>query len=135
MASRAAMAKTPTSSRNSRERGAALLEAAIALGLVAIIAAAGFSAFATANRFSAAADEKLRALTLAENGVELASAPAFLRRALEDGEAIAAGENWRVVAEPYDGDDGLGPLALIRIRAEGGQNGAVALETLRSIPR
>ena len=134
-ASRAAMAKTPTSSRNKRERGAALLEAAIALGLVAIIAAAGFSAFSAASRASADAAERMRALRLAENAVEIASAAGFLRAALEEGEALASGEDWRVVARPYDAGDDDGPLALIAIEATGGGAPNVTLRTLRSVTR
>ena len=131
-ASQAAMARTQISLRNRRERGAALLEAVIALGLVALIAAAGFSAFSAASRASDAAARKMSALTLAENAVERASAPAFLRAALEDGEASLTGDGWRVDARAYEGDDGEGPLALIEITAIADD---VTLATLRSLPR
>ncbi|MEO1611643.1 MAG: hypothetical protein AAFU55_04725 [Pseudomonadota bacterium] len=126
------MAKTPISGRNEPERGAALLEAAIALGLAALIAAAGFSAFSAASRASDAAAREMASLTLAENAIERASAPAFLRAALDEGEAVAAGDGWRVEARPYQDDDGEGPLALVEITAT---SGPVALSTLRSLPR
>ena len=131
-ARRAAMAKTPISPRNRGERGAALLEAAVALALVAMIAAAGVSAFGMSGRRSAEAAERLENLRLAENAIEIASAPAMLRRALDKGEAAAEGDGWRVSIIPYDGDDGTSPLALALIRAEAGR---VTLETLRSLPR
>lgn len=131
-ARRGAMAKTPTLSRNRRERGAALLEAAVALALVAMIAAAGVSAFGMSGRRSAEAAQRLENLRLAENAIEIASAPAVLRRALDDGEAVAAGDGWRVSAVPYDGETGESPLALVLIKAEAGR---VTLETLRSLPR
>ncbi|MEL7462561.1 MAG: hypothetical protein AAFN79_00740 [Pseudomonadota bacterium] len=126
------MAKTPISSRSKGERGAALLEAVIALGLVALIAAAGFSAFSAASRASDAAARQMTSLTLAENALERASAPAFLRAALETGEATLAGEDWRVEAKPYEADDGEGSLALIELTAIAED---VTLTTLRSLPR
>lgn len=129
------MAKTKTSSPNSGERGFALLEAAVALAIVALLAAAGFTAFAAANRAAAVAEARLTALAAAENALELASAPAVLRRALEDGEAALEGEGWRVVATPYADDDGEGPLALVSLVAEAGETAPVRLETLRSLPR
>lgn len=126
------MVKTLTLSPNRRERGAALLEAAIALALVALIAAAGISAFSAAGRASADAAADMRALTLAENAIERASAPGFLRRALDEGEAVREGDGWRVTAIPYAADPGDSPLALVEIRAEAGE---VVLKTLRSLPR
>ena len=129
----------PIRKQSGSERGAALLEAAIALALTALIAAAGFSAFGAASRSSAAAEARLDALRLAENAVERASVPAFLRAALDDGEAVLAGDGWRVVAVPYAGTDQDGetesPLALVHITATAGDGPVVELETLRSAPR
>lgn len=131
-----------------RERGAALLEAALALGLVALIAGAGLTAFSRAAESGAAATARLEALAAAENALERASAAGFLARALE-GDAEMAGEGWRVTGAPYVGEAegeaaaaagaalGDGPLALIHLRAEAGPEGAplVTLETLRTLPR
>lgn len=128
--------------RNSRagagERGAALLEAAIALGIVALIASAGLSAFSGAARFGGAAADRLDALAAAEAALERGAAPAFLAEALATGAATLEGPGWRVEGEPYDGDDGESPLALIRLSAAAGPDPdapLVSLETLRSLPR
>lgn len=126
--------------RRKGERGVALLEAAIALGLVALIAATGLSAFSGAARIGAAAEARLEALALAESALERASAPDILAAALADGAATLSGEGWRVDAAPYPiaEDEGApGPLALIRLRAVAGPEDAplVVLETLRSLPR
>lgn len=128
------MAKTKTSSRNS-EGGFALLEAAVALAVVALVAAAGFTAFAAANRSSAMAEARLRALAAAENAIERASVPSVLRQALDDGEARLEGDGWRVIAAPYEADDAASPLALVRLVATAGEAPVVTLETLRSLPR
>lgn len=133
-ARRAAMAKTPISARNRGERGAALLEAALALALVALVAGAGLSAFGASNRASAAAEAKLASLALAENAIERGSRAAFLRLALEEGAAELTGDGWRLTAAPYADDLTAqeSPLALLRLIAEAGE---VTLETVRSVPR
>ncbi len=126
--------------RNS-ERGVALIEAALALGLVALVAAAGLSAFSRAERVSAAAEAKLAALALAENAIERGSAPDFLSRALASGDASLEGEGWRLTGSVFEGPEAEAaesPLALIRLLAEAGPDPEaplVRLETLRSIPR
>lgn len=140
MARRGEMATTATSGRSS-ERGAALLEAALALALVAIIAGAGVTAFTRAAETGARAEARLDALVMAETALERASAPDFLRRALDEGEASLTGPGWRVTGAPYadaaDEEIGESPLALVRLVAEAGPDGAppVRLETLRSLPR
>ncbi len=128
------MAKTKISSRSS-EGGFALLEAAVSLAIVALIAAAGFTAFAAASRASAEAEARLAALAAAENALERASAPAMLREALEEGEAVLEGDGWRVVAAPYAEDEGVSPLALVSLIATAGEAPVVRLETIRSLPR
>ena len=132
----AAMAKTRTSVRNKSQRGVALLEAVIALALVSLIAGAAYSAFSRTAAATARAEDRLAALAAAESGLELASAPATLITALETGEAVIAGEGWRVIAEPYE-TDGDAPLALIRLTASAGPEIApiVTLSTLRAIPK
>ncbi len=139
---RGAMAKTATSRLNDPERGAALLEAALALGLVAFIAAAGLSAFSGAARTGAAAEARLLALADASSALERASAPTFLAEALLAGGAELSGDGWRVEAAPYaneGAEEGMedGPLALIRLTASAGPPEAplVTLTTLRSLPR
>lgn len=122
------MAKTPTSARNS-ERGVALLEAVIALALVAMIASAGYAAFARAVDSAARAEARMAALAQAEMAIELASSPAFLVDALAAGGAALSGPGWRVEGAPQEGD---GPLALIALTATAGE---VTLETVRSVPR
>lgn len=139
-ARRAAMATTATSQRSS-ERGAALLEAALGLALVALIAGAGLTAFTRAAETGARAEARLHALAMAENALERGSAPDFLRRALVEGDAELTGPGWRVAGAPYadaaDEEIGESPLALIRLVAEAGAEGElpVRLETIRSLPR
>ena len=134
---RAAMAKTPISQRNRAERGVALLEAAIALAIVSLIAATAYSVFSQSAAISARAAERLAALEAAENAIELASSPAFLTRALADGTAEMTGADWRILGSVYAEDDPENPLALIRLVASAGPENdpLVTLETLRSIPR
>ena len=135
MARRAAMATTPTSAPNRRERGAALLEAALALALMALVAAAGFSAFGRAGATGAAAEARLEALALAESALERGAAPGFLAAALEGGASLK-GEGWRLTGETWPQEEDS-PIALVRLVAEAGPEGAplVRLETLRSLPR
>lgn len=135
-ARRAAMAKTPTSAPARRgERGLALLEAAIALGLVSLIAATGYGVFSRAADATARAEARLAALTLAENALERASAPDFLARAAETGEATLEGDGWRVTALPHDAPPGR--LTLLRLTAEAppGDGALVTLTTLRGVAR
>lgn len=132
------------------ERGAALLEAALALGLVAMVATAGLAAFSRAAAVGVGAEAKMAALADAENALERASAAGFLARALAEGEAVLEGDGWRVTGAPYRPEEeaeaareaGLepgreSPLALVRLVAEAGGGGAplVVLETLRVSPR
>ena len=130
------MAKTLTSAQNRRERGIALLEAAMALALVSLIAAATYSIFSQSAAATARSEAKLTALAQVETALELASAPAFLSRALSEGKAELSGEGWRVTGTPYD-EDGSGQLALIRLSASAGPQEApvLTLETLRAVPR
>ena len=136
MDSRAAMAKTLTSAPNKRERGVALLEAVMALALVSILAGATYAIFSQSAAATARANAKLEALVQVETALELASSPAFLARALEDGDAEITGEGWRVSGAPYD-NGGEGQLALIRLTASAGpaEQPILTLETLRAIPR
>jgi len=131
------MAKTLISVRNRQERGAALLEAAIAVGIVAMIAATGLSAFSRAATVGRVAEVRLDALADAENALERASASGFLAQALIAGSADLSGPDWQVTALPYMADDNTGPLALIELIAVAGtERGApVTLKTLRTIPR
>lgn len=137
-ARRGAMARMPisalSSSRNAGERGAALIEAALALGLVALIAAVGLSAFSRAAGTGAGAEARLEALSAAENALERGSAPDFLGQAREG--AVMNGEGWTLTGTPYEMEEN-GPLILIRLVAEAGPRDAplVRLETLRSLPR
>ena len=136
MARRAAMAKTLTSAPSNGERGVALLEAAMALALVSLIAAATYSIFSQSAAATARAEARLAALAQVETALELASSPAFLTRALEEGEAELAEADWRVRGTPYE-ETGEGQLALIRLSASAGPADApiLTLETLRAIPR
>lgn len=135
-AHRAAMAKTLTSAQNNRERGVALLEAAMALALVSLIAAATYSIFSQSAAATARSEAKLEALAQVESALELASAPVFLARVRDEGAAEITGEAWRVTGSPYD-EDGSGQLALIRLSASAGprDDPTLTLETLRAIPR
>lgn len=134
------------------ERGAALLEAALALGLVALVAGAGLTAFSRAAKSSAEAEATLTALAAAETALERASAAGFLASALAEGGAALEGEDWRVTGAPYASDDeraaateagvappSAGPLALIHLTAIAGlaapERPLVRLETLRALPR
>lgn len=123
------------------ERGAALIEAALALGLVALVAAAGLTAFSRAAAVSAGAEAKLAALAAAENAIERGSAPDFLARALGPEGAMLEGEGWRLSGRgfaPPEAEGTEGPLALVRLVAEAGPDPEaplVRLETLRSLPR
>ncbi len=130
------MVKTLTSAQNSRERGVALLEAAMALALVSLIAAATYSIFSQSAAVAARSEAKLAALAAVESALELASAPVFLARVRDEGAAEIAGDGWRVTGAPYD-DDSSGQLALIRLSASAGplDDPIVTLETLRAIPR
>lgn len=130
------MAKTLTSAQNKRERGIALLEAAIALALVSLIAATTYSIFSQSAAATARSEAKLAALAQVESALELASTPAFLTRALDEGAAEILGEGWRVTGTPYD-ENGSGQLALIRLSASAGpqDDPILTLETLRAIPR
>jgi Tfp pilus assembly protein PilV len=131
------MVKTPISVPNKRERGLALLEAAIALGIVAMIAAAGLSAFSRAASVNRTAEIRLHALADAENALEQASVSSFLAEVLDTGTATLSGSDWQVTGSPYQTETGEGPLALIELIASAGaERGAeVTLRTLRAIPR
>lgn len=130
------MAKTLTSAQNKCERGIALLEAAMALALVSLIAATTYSIFSQSAAATARSEAKLAALAQVESALELASTPAFLTRALDEGAAEILGEGWRVTGTPYD-ENGSGQLALIRLSASAGpqDDPILTLETLRAIPR
>lgn len=130
------MAKTLTSALNNRERGVALLEAAMALALVSLIAATTYSIFSQSAAVTARSEAKLQALAQVETALELASTPTFLARALNEGNAEISGKDWRVTGTPYE-EDGSGQLALIRLSASAGPPDApiLTLETLRAIPR
>ncbi len=132
----AATVKTLTSAQNKAERGIALLEAAMALALVSLIAAATYSVFSQSAAATARSEAKLTALAQVETALELASTPAFLSRVLDEGEAEILGEDWRVAGSPYE-DDGAGQLAMIRLSASAGplDDPILTLETLRAIPR
>ncbi|MEM7544353.1 MAG: hypothetical protein AAF367_02360 [Pseudomonadota bacterium] len=131
------MGKTLTSGRNRSERGTALLEAAIGVGLLALIAATGLSAFSRAGEVSRLAEARIDALALAENALELASASAFLGIALQNGEAQKSGTGWQVIARPYRDDESDGPIAMLEITAVAEVAGGpdVTLRTLRALPR
>lgn len=119
------------------ESGMALVEAALALGLVALIAATGLSAFSRAATTGAAAEARLEALNAAENALERGSAPDFLAKA-RDEVTVMSGEGWTLTGTPYEiEEEEDGPLALVRLVAEAGPPGEprVRLETLRSLPR
>lgn len=137
MAPLAAMVKTLTSALNNRERGIALLEAAMALALVSLITAATYSIFSQSAASTARSEAKLQALTQVETALEMASTPAFLERTLAEGQASLEGEGWRVRGDVYDEDGRSGPLALVRLRASAGPENAptVELETLRALPK
>ena len=137
MAPLAAMVKTLTSALNNRERGIALLEAAMALALVSLITAATYSVFSQSAASNARSKGKLLALAKVETALEMASAPAFLERTLAEGQASLEGEGWRVRGDVYDEDGGSGPLALVRLRASAGPEDTptVELETLRALPK
>lgn len=108
----------------------------MALALVSLIAAASYSIFSQSAAATARAEARLAALAQVESALELASAPAFLARALEDGAAEINGADWRVRGAPYE-ETGDGQLALIRLVASAGPEDApiLSLETLRAIPR
>lgn len=136
MGRQAATVKTLTSAQNKAERGIALLEAAMALALVSLIAAATYSIFSQSAAATARSEARLAALAQVESALELASAPGFLSRALEEGKAEIQGDGWRVTGAPYE-EDGSGQLALIRLSASAGPSDkpVLTLETLRAIPR
>ncbi|MEM7270632.1 MAG: hypothetical protein AAF401_15440 [Pseudomonadota bacterium] len=124
----------PISAPNN-ERGAALLEAAIALSIAALITAAGVGVFSRAAEVSARADAQLIALSRAETALERGSATDVLLEALEDGEAVRTGDGWRLTARPEDGG-GEETLALIELTGEGAAaEQVVLLTTIRAIPR
>ena len=108
----------------------------MALALVSLIAAATYSIFSQSAAATARAEAKLQALAQVETALEIASAPAFLARALEEGEAEIAEDDWRVRGTPYE-EDGSGQLALIRLTASAGpaENPVLTLETVRAITR
>lgn len=108
----------------------------MALALVSLIAATTYSIFSQSAAATARAEAKLQALAQVESALELASSPAFLARALRDGEAEISGEGWRVTGAPYE-ETGAGQLALIRLSATAGSGDepVLTLETLRAIPR
>lgn len=137
MARRAAMAKTPISARSKAERGIALLEAAMALAIVSLVAATAYAVFSQSAAISTRASDRLTALAAADTAIELASSPAFLTRALAEGRADLTGNNWQVVGDIYSEDGPENPLALIRLVATAGPETTplVTLETLRTIPR
>ena len=124
--------RTPTSAA---ERGAALLEAVIALALAAMLAAAGFSAFTRLGRATAAAETRLRALALAENAVEEASAPAFLTAA-RDAPRSLQGAHGALVWRREAAREGDGAPALVRLTVVVGDPAAplARLDTLRLAP-
>ncbi len=138
MVRRGAPARTPISVRNRGEHGAALLEAAIAIGIVAMIAATGLSAFSRAASVGQKSEARLEALADAENALERASVSGFLAQALADGAADLSGDDWQVMALPYQVEEtATGPLALIELTATAGtaRGAPVTLKTLRAIPR
>ena len=108
----------------------------MALALVSLLAATTYSIFSQSAAATARAEAKLQALTKVETALELASSPAFLSRALEEGEAEITGPGWRVIGAPYE-ETGEGQLALIRLSASAGPNDdpVLTLETLRAFPR
>lgn len=108
----------------------------MALALVSLIAAATYSIFSQSAAVTARSEARLTALAQVETALELASAPAFLERARDEGSAEITGDGWRVTGSPYD-EDGSGQLALIRLSASAGppENPTLTLETLRAIPR
>lgn len=108
----------------------------MALALVSLIAATTYSIFSQSAAATARAEAKLRALAQVESALELASAPAFLARALEEGEAEIMEDGWRVRGAPYE-ETGSGQLALIRLTASAGpsDNPILTLRTLRAITR
>lgn len=121
--------------RSAAERGAALLEAVLALTLAAMLTAAGFSAFARLGRAAEAAETRLRALALAENALETAAAPAFLAAARDAPQSRQGGEGplrWRLEAARH----GETEPALVRLTATVGEAAApvVRLDTLRLAP-
>lgn len=133
----AVMVKTLTFAPNRSERGTALLEAAIAVGLLALIAATGLSAFSRAAIVSQQADARLVALSNAQNAIEDASGPLFLGLVIDEGRAEKTGDGWRVTGTLYQDEQSNGPMALVELLAVADvANGAdVTLRTLRAIPR
>lgn len=124
--------RTPTSGA---ERGAALLEAVIALALAAMLAAAGLSAFARLGRAGEAAQTRLRALALAENALEQGAVPAFLAAARDAPRRLEGAEGplrWRLEAAR----EGETEPALVRLTATVGAPATpiVRLDTLRLVP-
>ena len=108
----------------------------MALALVSLIAAATYSIFSQSAAVTARSEAKLATLAQVETALELASAPGFLSRVLDEGEAEMSGDGWRVIGAPYE-EDGSGQLALIRLSASAGpqDDPTLTLETLRAIPR
>lgn len=138
MAHRAAPAKTPIFVRNNPERGMALLEAAIALAIVAMVAATGLTAFSRASAVNQTAEARLEALAQAENALERASAAGFLAEVLDEGQARITGDGWQVTGVPYpDAQAGdSSPMALVELTAVAGKDASsITLKTLRTIPK
>jgi Tfp pilus assembly protein PilX len=124
------------SPRPDRGRGAALLEATVALGIVAMVAAAGFAAFSAANRASAEASRDALALALAQSMLDAHLHPAFVAAAAdapETREGARDGLAWRLEAGPHDGPATGLALARLEIVVRDRGTERARLATLRAV--
>jgi len=125
------------------ERGAALLEATVAVALTAMVTAAAFQAFSAAGRGGADAALRLRALAQAETVLDSHLHPALLTAAAREAltrEGAAGDLRWTLTAGP----DAAGPdaggarPALVALSVAVRRAGRVAplatLDTLRLAP-
>ena len=120
------------------ERGAALLEATVAVALTAMVTAAAFQAFSAAGRGGADAALRLRALAQAETVLDSHMHPAFLTAAARDPvsrEGTAGDLRWTLTAGPDAARAGPTLVALsVAVRRPGRVAPLATLDTLRLAP-